>query len=89
MRTCSAFSLYSTYMHHPPMTQMINWILGEHGMESILQQATTNPSRSLHVQRPENLGSDDEAGLHIRRRVGLPECFVGYLKVLRARVRIR
>ena len=51
-------------------------------MEHFLHQATGTPFRSLHVQRPENLGSDDEAGLHIRRRVGLPERFVGCLKVL-------
>ena len=50
-------------------------------MEHFLHQATATPFRSLHVQRPENLGSDDEAGLHIRRRVELPERFVGYPKV--------
>lgn len=42
-------------------------------MEHLLHQATATPFRSLHVQRPENLGSDDEAELHIRRRVVLPE----------------
>ena len=50
-------------------------------MEHLLHQATATPFRSLHVQRPENLGSDDEAGLHIRRRVVLPERFVGCLNV--------
>ena len=49
--------------------------------ERILHRATATPSRSLHVQRPENLGSDDEAGLHIRRRVGLPKSFVGCLEI--------
>ena len=49
-------------------------------LQHILHQITANPFRSLHVQRPENLGSDDEAGLHTRRRVGLPERFVGCLQ---------
>ena len=56
-------------------------LLGKRG--AYLQQATVTPFRSLHVQRPKNLGSDDEAGLHIRHkpgRVGLPERFVGCLK---------
>ena len=58
-----------------------------------MHQATATPFRSLHVQRPENLGSDDEAGLHTTQgrvnRVAGILCWTWPSQGLRARVRVQ
>lgn len=60
----------------------VDYILVERHQEYSASKQWQTSFRSLCTFNvPENLGSDDEAGLHVRRRLGQPERFVHYLRV--------